>query len=126
MIKSGIPVLKAIDLAAGTTGNCIMEQHFIRTRKEAEQGNLLSEALASQKVFPDKLVKMVQVGEQTGRLDDMMENITKHYEHEIKSALDMLMVPLLPLIILLFGGIIFLVVLAVFMPLFQLPSIVSM
>ena len=126
LLRSGVPILTALKLAGGATGNCIAEQVIINALQQVEQGNPLSTAMEPQKIFPDLLRDMILSGEKTGKTDEMMANLAKMFDEEVSTTVQGLTILLQPILIVVLGIIIGGMVIAILMPWFQMPSIISM
>ncbi|NQT91704.1 MAG: type II secretion system F family protein [Lentisphaerae bacterium] len=125
MIRSGVPILEALLIVSGATGNKAAGQVILKARGTVERGDRLSSALISQKIFPSMLVRMLQAGEKTGKVDDMMERIAEFYEDEVDTMLAGLTSLLEPLLMVFLGVIIGGIVVCMFLPIFKMGEIVS-
>jgi type IV pilus assembly protein PilC len=126
LLRAGIVVPHALALAGGATGNRIAEQVILNARRKVEAGEPLSAALAAQRVFPISMVQMIETGEKSGKVDDMMTSAAVFFEKEVKTMLNGLTFLLLPFFLLLAAIAVGLVVLGILVPLFQLPGLMSM
>ena len=126
LLSSGVPILNALKLASGATGNSITEQVMLNALQKVKGGEPLSSAMESQKIFPELLRDMLQSGEKTGKTDEMMYNLARLYEEEVSTTVDGLTILIQPFLIVVIGIIIGGMIIAILMPWFQLPSIVSM
>ena len=86
LTSSGVPILESLDITARTAGNAIVEDAIVETRKSVENGKTLVEPLKDSEVFPNMVVQMIGVGEQTGALDSMLNKIAEFYEDEVDIA----------------------------------------
>src|SRR5262245_40513531 len=86
LVSSGVPILEALEITAKTSGNAIVEDAIMATRKSIEEGKTISEPLKDTEVFPPMVVHMIAVGEQTGALDAMLSKIADFYEDEVDAA----------------------------------------
>jgi len=120
LVSSGVPILEGLDITAKTSGNAIVEEAIMKTRKSVEEGKTLAEPLAASGVFPGMVTQMISVGESTGALDAMLGKIADFYEDEVDEAVSNLMSLLEPLIIVFLGTTIGGIVVAMYMPLFSL------
>jgi len=125
MIRSGVPILEALEIVSGATGNKAAGQVVIHARATVEKGERLSSALVNQSVFPSMLVRMLQAGEKTGKVDDMMDNIAQFYEDEVDTMLSGLTSLLEPLLMIFLGVVIGGIVICMFLPIFKMGEIVS-
>jgi type IV pilus assembly protein PilC len=120
LTSSGVPILDGLEITAKTAGNAIVEDAVMAVRKSVEEGKTLAEPLAETKVFPAMVVQMINVGEQTGALDQMLSKIADFYEDEVDTAVAGLMKLIEPLMITVLGGIIGTIVAAMYLPLYSI------
>ncbi len=120
LVASGVPILEGLDITAKTSGNAIVEEAILKTRKSVEEGKTLTEPLAASGVFPGMVTQMISVGESTGALDAMLSKIADFYEDEVDEAVANLMSLLEPVIIVFLGVTIGGIVIAMYLPLFTL------
>jgi len=121
---AGVPLVDALDSAAGASGNVIYKNAITEIKAEVSSGNQMNWAMRNSKLFPDMVVQMVSIGEESGSLDGMLEKVANIYEQEVDDAVDGLSSLLEPLIMgvlaVLVGGLI----IAMYLPIFQLGSVV--
>ena len=122
LLASGVSILEALDITARTSGNAIVEEGILTTRKSIERGETIAQPLKESGVFPPMVVQMISVGEATGALDTMLGKIAEFYEEEVDVAVAGLLTLLEPLMIALLGGIVGGIVIAMYMPIFDLIS----
>ena len=122
LTSSGVPILDGLQITAKTSGNAIIEDAIMAVRKSVEEGRTVSEPLAETKVFPAMVTQMINVGEQTGALDQMLAKIAQFYEEEVDAAVDGLMKLIEPLMIAVLGVIIGTIVTAMYLPLYSVLS----
>jgi type IV pilus assembly protein PilC len=122
LISSGVPILDGLDITAKTSGNAIIEDAILATRKSIERGETVSVPLKETKVFPPMVTQMIGVGEATGALDTMLAKIADFYEEEVDTAVAGLLTLLEPVMIAFLGGIVGGIVIAMYMPIFSLIS----
>ncbi len=120
LTSSGVPILDGLQITAKTAGNSIVEDAIMATRKSVEEGKTISEPLGDTDVFPAMVVQMIAVGEQTGALDTMLSKIADFYEDEVDTAVAGLMKLLEPVLIAFLGVAIGGIVIAMYMPMFDL------
>jgi type IV pilus assembly protein PilC len=120
LIQSGVPILEGLEITARTSGNAIVEDAIMATRKSIEEGKTISGPLEETNVFPSMVVQMISVGEQTGALDVMLSKIADFYEDEVDEAVENLMALLEPIMILFLGIMIGGIVISMYMPMFSL------
>ena len=122
LMSSGVPILDGLDITARTSGNAIIEDAIQVTRKSIERGETISAPLKETKVFPSMVCQMISVGEATGALDTMLSKIADFYEEEVDVAVEGLLTLLEPVMIALLGGAVGGIVIAMYMPIFDLIS----
>jgi type IV pilus assembly protein PilC len=120
LTSSGVPILDGLEITARTSGNGIIEDAIMETRKAVEEGRTISEPLRDTDVFPPMVVQMIAVGEQTGALDAMLQKIADFYEDEVDEAVANLMALLEPVMISFLGVVIGGIVISMYMPMFEL------
>ena len=122
LISSGVPILDGLEITARTAGNAIVEDAIMVTRKSIERGETISVPLKDTKVVPPMVTQMIGVGEATGALDTMLAKIADFYEEEVDTAVAGLLTLLEPIMIALLGGVVGGIVIAMYMPIFDLIS----
>lgn len=122
LMASGVPILDGLDITAKTSGNAIIEDAIMTTRKSIERGETIAAPLKETGVFPGMVVQMIGVGEATGALDTMLGKIADFYEEEVDVAVEGLLTLLEPLMIAFLGGAVGGIVIAMYMPIFDLIS----
>jgi len=122
LISSGVPILDGLEITAKTSGNSIIEDAVMVTRTSIERGETISAPLKETKVFPAMVTQMISVGEATGALDTMLAKIADFYEEEVDTAVAGLLTLLEPIMIALLGGVVGGIVIAMYMPIFDLIS----
>lgn len=120
LITSGVPMLESMDITARTSGNAVVEKAIAQVRRAIEGGQTIVDPLRETGVFPNMVVQMIGVGEQTGALDSMLQKVADFYEDEVDAAVGDLLTALEPIIILFLGVIVGGVVISMYMPLFSL------
>jgi type IV pilus assembly protein PilC len=122
LLASGVSILEALDITAKTAGNAIVEDAIQVTRTSIERGETIARPLKDTAVFPPMVVQMIGVGEATGALDTMLGKIADFYEEEVDVAVAGLLTLLEPVMIALLGGTVGGIVIAMYMPIFDLIS----
>ena len=122
LIASGVPILDGLEITARTSGNAIVEDAILATRKSIEGGNTIAAPLKETSVFPSMVVQMISVGETTGALDTMLGKIAEFYEEEVDTAVAGLLTLLEPIMIAFLGVIVGGIVIAMYLPIFDLIS----
>lgn len=125
LVRSGVPILEVLQIVSQTVGNVVMEKAIKTTSTDIEQGESIATALAKHPVFPSMIVRMVTAGEQTGKLDSMLERIADFLDEEIETTLSGLTALIEPILIVFLGVVIGGMVICMFLPIFKLPEIVS-
>ena len=125
MIRSGIPILTALDIGSGATGNKVTGRAVSELRTAVERGEPMSSAMTEQKVFPVMLIRMLQAGEKSGKMDEMLTSIADFYDDEVETMLSGLTSLLEPLLMVFLGVIIGGIVLCMFLPIFKMSEVVS-
>jgi type IV pilus assembly protein PilC len=120
LTSSGVPILESLEITARTAGNAIVEDAILETRKSVEGGKTIVEPLKDSNVFPNMVVQMIGVGEQTGALDAMLNKIADFYEDEVDVAVQGLVKLMEPVMIFILGVIIGGIVIAMYLPMFTL------
>jgi type IV pilus assembly protein PilC len=122
LISSGVPILDGLDITAKTAGNSIVEDAVMVTRKSIERGETISVPLKDTRVFPAMVTQMIGVGEATGALDTMLAKIADFYEEEVDTAVAGLLTLLEPIMIAVLGVVVGGIVIAMYLPIFDLIS----
>jgi type IV pilus assembly protein PilC len=122
LISSGVPILDGLDITAKTSGNAIIEDAILATRASIERGETISQPLKDTGVFPAMVSQMIGVGEATGALDTMLAKIADFYEEEVDTAVAGLLTLMEPILIAFLGGAVGGIVIAMYMPIFDLIS----
>jgi len=125
LLSSGVPILDGLDITARTSGNAIIEAAIQKTRSGIERGETVSGPLKDTNVFPSMVVQMINVGETTGALDAMLSKIADFYEDEVDSAVAGMLTLLEPVMIAFLGVVVGGIVIAMYLPIFDLISKLS-
>jgi len=120
LISSGVPILDGLDITARTSGNAVVEDAVLATRKSIERGETVSGPLRETRVFPPMVTQMIAVGEATGALDTMLAKIAEFYEEEVDTAVAGLLTLLEPIMIAVLGVIVGGIVISMYLPMFDL------
>lgn len=123
MTNAGVPILKSLEVVAGSVGNRVLEKSILDARKEVEQGNQLNVALDGKPFMPVIMVRMIAAGEKAGKLEDMLDSVADSYDEEVEALLATLTALMEPFLMVFLGGIIGTIVMAMFMPIFKLGSL---
>lgn len=125
LIASGVPILEGLGIVAKTAGNKVIEQALMNARQSISEGKTISDPLGKEKVFPPMVVQMIAVGETTGALDAMLSKIADFYDDEVDSAVGALTSLLEPMLMVFLGITIGTIVIAMYLPIFKLASVVG-
>jgi len=125
LISSGVPILAGLEITARTAGNRVIADAILMARSSIREGETVGAPLKQSGVFPPMVVQMISVGEQTGALDEMLTKIAVFYEAEVDQAVDNLTSIIEPVMIALMGGILGGMVVAMYLPMFKLITVVA-
>ncbi|MBI2833820.1 MAG: type II secretion system F family protein [Acidobacteria bacterium] len=125
LLSGGIPLVNALDVAARSIGNRYLAQELATVGQRVREGESPSAAIAARGVFPDVAIKMVEVGEATGALPDMLNAVADFYDEEIETTLGRFVTLVEPILLAVMGLVIASLLLALYMPLFQLSSVLG-
>jgi type IV pilus assembly protein PilC len=124
MFSAGVPLVEAMESVAGATGNIVYEDATMRMRDEVATGTRLQRAMENTGLFPNMVIQMIAVGEESGSLDAMSGKVADFYELEVDSAVDGLASLLEPLIMAILGVLVGGLVIAMYLPIFKLGAVV--
>jgi len=122
LLTAGVPVLDALEICGRTSGNVVIEEGILKVRQAISEGKNMAEPLTEAKVFPEMVVQMIGVGEQTGALDQMLNKIADFYEEETDVAVAALTSALEPIMMVGVGGMVGVVLVAMYLPIFSLAG----
>jgi len=125
LLGGGLPLVNALDIAAQSIGNQYMAQQLGIVSARVREGESFAAALEKRKVFPEVAVKMAEVGESTGALQDMLNTVADFYDEEIATNMDRFVTLVEPILLVVMGIVIAGLLLALYMPLFQLSSVLG-
>src|SRR5688572_28229984 len=125
LIRSGVPILEVLQIVSQTVGNVIMEKAIKTAALDIERGESISAALGKHPVFPSMIIRMITAGEQTGKIDNMLERISDFLDEEIETTLSGLTALIEPILIVFLGVVIGGMVICMFLPIFKMPEIVN-
>jgi len=120
LVSSGVPILEALAIVRETANNAVFERCFQRVYESIREGDTIAEPLRATRLVDDMVVNMIEVGEETGDLDTMLYKIADFYDEEVDTLVKSLISLLEPLMIVVLGGIIGFIVIALFMPMIGL------
>lgn len=124
MLSSGVPILDALAICGRTAGNKVVEREVNNVRLSISEGKTISEPLHNSQVFPPMVVQMISVGESTGALDAMLGKIADFYESEVENAVNAMKQLIEPLMILFLGTLVGGLVVAMYLPIFKLGTVI--
>ena len=124
MFAAGVPLVEALESVAGATGNIVYEDAVLRMRDEVATGQRLQRAMETTGLFPNMVIQMIAVGEESGSLDSMSAKVATFYEAEVDNAVDSMSSLLEPLIMAILGVLVGGLVIAMYLPIFKLGSVV--
>jgi len=125
MLKAGVNLLEALTICAASAGNKRIEEFILYVRSQIEQGVKFSQPLAKDGLFPPMVVSMVEVGEATGALDDMLMKVAEFYEEEVDIAVKTLLSLIEPVLIVSIGSVVGFIVIAMYLPVFDMAGTVG-
>jgi len=125
LVSSGVPILNGLEITARTAGNKVIEEAIMKTRTSISEGNTIAEPLKNSGAFPPMVVQMIGVGEQTGALDEMLNKIADFYDSEVDTAVSALTSIIEPVMIVVMGVIVGGMLIAMYLPMFKLVTVVS-
>lgn len=124
MVRGGVPIVTGLEIASGIVGNQVIERALLAARESIMLGADMGASLARHEVFPRLLIRMVGIGEASGRLPDTLEKVAESYESQVEGSIAVATALLEPAIIVFFGAIVLLMVLAVYLPVFTMAGTV--
>lgn len=125
LLASGVGLIDAIDISAKTSGNAVIEEALMQCKMSVTQGRTFAHPLAKQKAIPEMVVQMIGIGEHSGTLDIMLGKIADFYEDEVETAVKTMTSLIEPLLMVVLGGIIAILVIAMYLPIFQMGDVVG-
>ncbi|MGD8310002.1 MAG: type II secretion system F family protein, partial [Chromatiales bacterium] len=124
MFAAGVPLVEALESVSGATGNVVYSDAVLRMREDVATGQSLQLSMQQQTLFPHMVIQMVSIGEESGSLDSLLAKVADFYEEEVDNAVDALSSLLEPLIMVILGVLIGSLVIAMYLPIFQLGAAV--
>lgn len=125
LVRSGVPILEVLNIVSQTVGNVVMEKAIKVASSDIERGESISNALGKHPVFPNMIIRMITAGEQTGKIDNMLERISDFLDEEIETTLSGLTSLIEPILIVFLGVVVGGMVICMFLPIFKMSEIVS-
>ncbi len=124
MFAAGVPLVEALESVAGATGNIVYEEAVLRMRDEVATGQRLQQSMENTDLFPNMVIQMIAVGEESGSLDDMSAKVADFYEEDVDNAVDNLSSLLEPMIMAILGVLVGGLVVAMYLPIFKMGSVI--
>jgi len=125
LIGSGVPILQGLEITAKTAGNAVIQKAIQDTAVSISQGDTIALPLKESGVFPPMVVQMISIGEQTGALDEMLSKIADFYDDEVDSAVEALTAAIEPIMIVVMGTMVGGMLVAMYLPMFKMSSVVG-
>ena len=125
LFAAGVPLVETLDSVAGASGNIIYEEATQEIRSKVNQGISLTSGMVATDLFPNMMVQMASIGEESGALDDMLNKAAEFYEDEVDNAVSQLCSLMEPIIMVVLGGIVGVILVAMYLPLFNLGNVVG-
>jgi type IV pilus assembly protein PilC len=125
LLSSGVGIIEALEISSTTTGNWVIEKALLQARDAVSRGKTLAEPLVTIPYFPNMVTQMISIGEQTGNIDQMLSKVADFYEDEVTNATDAMTSLLEPMLMVVLGGVIAVIVVAMYLPIFNMASAVT-
>ncbi len=124
LVSSGVPILEGLEITGKAAGNSMVKEAVMKTRASISSGQTIAAPLRESEIFPPMVVQMISVGEETGALDEMLSKIADFYDEEVDAAVDTMTSVIEPVMIVLMGGIVGGMLVAMYLPMFKLVSVI--
>ena len=125
LFAAGVPLVEALESVAGASGNILYEEATLDIRAKVNQGLSLTSGMQNSDLFPNMMIQMASIGEESGSLDDMLNKAAEFYEDEVDNSVAQLSSLMEPIIMVVLGSIIGVILVAMYLPLFNLGSVVG-
>jgi type IV pilus assembly protein PilC len=125
LVAAGVDILTALDIAAGTAGNWVIEQSLRHTAERVHEGVPISGPLAEDPIFPPMVSQMVRIGEETGELDKMLGKVADFYEDEVDASIQSLTSIIEPVLMIGVGAMVGTIVISMYLPMFKLLTLIK-
>ncbi|MBU4240188.1 MAG: type II secretion system F family protein [Actinobacteria bacterium] len=125
LLSSGVPILGALEITGETTGNMVVTKALEEVKEGVKEGETIARPLAQAAVFPPMVTQMIAIGEETGALDVMLAKVSEFYDSEVNAAVDGLTSTIEPLLILFLGGAVGMIVIALYLPIFRVITMIK-
>jgi type IV pilus assembly protein PilC len=123
LIKSGVPILQALDTVAKTSGNLVIEKTILKARESIREGEKIADPLKASGIFPPMVLQMISVGEETGNLETMLTKIADFYDQEVDTAIKAMTSLIEPAVICVMGVVVGGIVICMFLPIFEMSQL---
>ena len=120
LINSSVPILQAIEVTSKVVGNRVVENVLLQAQKDVEQGESLAKPMVDDWFFPPLIIQMIQVGESSGELDEMLKKVSEIYDQEVQEASDKMQALIEPIMIIFLSGVVGVIVLSIVVPMFSM------
>ncbi len=120
LLAVGVPIIQALDIVGGTAGNAVISEAMTEVRNAVRVGAQMSGPLSRNPLFPPMVVQMLEVGEETGQITDMLDKVSDFYDREVETATDSLTSAMEPLLVVLLGAVIGVMVICLYLPMFTI------
>jgi type IV pilus assembly protein PilC len=120
LLGVGVPIIQALDIVGGTSGNAVVSEAMEDVREVVRRGGQMSTSLAKHPLFPSMVVQMLEVGEETGQITEMLDKVADYYDQEVETATESLSAALEPLLVVLMGVVIGTMVICLYLPMFSI------
>jgi type IV pilus assembly protein PilC len=120
LLSVGVPVMQALDVVGGTTGNAVIGEAMKDVQKSVRDGQTMSAPLVRHPIFPTMVTQMMEVGEETGQVSAMLDKVADFYDHEVETATESLTAAIEPVMVVIMGGIIGVMVICLYLPMFTI------
>ena len=125
LVASGVPILDSLDIVASTAGNLVIEEEILKARESISAGKTIAEPLQDSKVFPEMMVQMVAVGEETGSMETMLTKVADFYDDQVDAAVAGLTSMLEPVMLVFMGGSVGAILIAMYLPIFTIADSIN-
>lgn len=125
LLASGVRIIDALEISSATTGNWVIEKALLETKEQVSRGKTLAEPLGKIPYFPNMVTQMISIGEQTGNIDAMLSKVADFYEDEVENATDAMTSLMEPILMVVLGGIIAVIVVAMYLPIFNMANTIG-
>ena len=122
LLSVGVPVMQALDVVGATTGNALISAAMVDVAEAVRQGEAMSGPLSQHKIFPAMVTQMVEVGEESGQISQMLNKIADFYDREVDQAAEALTAAIEPIMVVLMGGLVGGMVVCLYLPMFSIYS----